>query len=109
LQLRTDSQRQAAEAELRNIQNAKVELEDKLAKLESKASQLTQSLKLDGRTHRQIETEALRSLEEALSRPTLAKSLPAIALDQAWQWIGNSVSMVIDWKYARRNLPERDF
>jgi hypothetical protein len=109
LQLRTDSQRQAAEAELRNIQNAKVELEDKLAKLESKASQLTQSLKLDGRTHRPIETEALRSLEEALSRPTFAKSLPVIALDQAWQWIGNSVSMVIDWKYARRNHPERDF
>ena len=33
LQLRTNSQREAAEAELRNINNAKVEMEERLAEL----------------------------------------------------------------------------
>jgi hypothetical protein len=101
LQLRTNSQREAAEAELRNIHNAKVEIEERLAELESRASQLTQSLEAEGRTHRSIDIEALRSLEEALSRPALAKALPVIAQDQAWQWIDNSVGMIIDLKYAR--------
>jgi len=98
LQLRTNSQREAAEAELRNIHNAKVEIEERLAELESRASQLTQSLEVEGRTHRPIDSEALRPLEEALSRPALAKALPVIALDQAWQWIGNSVGMIMDLK-----------
>ncbi|KAH8663700.1 hypothetical protein BGZ60DRAFT_432828 [Tricladium varicosporioides] len=101
LQLRTNSQREAAEAELRNIHNTKVEIEERLAELESRASQLTQSLKAEGRTHRPIDIEALRSLEEALSRPALAKALPVITQDQVWQWIDNGVGMIIDLKYAR--------
>ncbi|KAH6692753.1 hypothetical protein BKA61DRAFT_451556, partial [Leptodontidium sp. MPI-SDFR-AT-0119] len=36
LQLRTNSQREAADAELRNIHNAKVEIEERLAELESR-------------------------------------------------------------------------
>jgi len=83
LQLRTNSQREAAEAELRNIHNAKVEIEERLAELESRASQLTQSLETEGRTHRPIDIKVLQSLEEVLRRPALAKALPAIALDQA--------------------------
>jgi hypothetical protein len=100
LQLRTNSQKEAAEAELQNIHNAKVEIEERLAELESRASQLTRSLEAEGRTHRPIDIEALRPLEEALSSPTLGKALPIIALDQAWQWIGNSVGMIMDLKYA---------
>jgi hypothetical protein len=96
LQLRTNSQRQAAEAELRNIHNAKVEVEKRLAELESRASQLTQSLEVEGRTHRPIDAEVLRSLEEALSRPAPAKALPITAQDQVWQWIENSVGMIIN-------------
>jgi hypothetical protein len=38
LQLRTSSQREAAEAELWNIHNAKVEIEERLAELESRAA-----------------------------------------------------------------------
>jgi hypothetical protein len=38
LQLRTSSQREAAEAELWNIHNAKVEIEETLAELESRAA-----------------------------------------------------------------------
>ncbi|KAH6675970.1 hypothetical protein B0J14DRAFT_561664 [Halenospora varia] len=72
LQSRTDSQREAAEAELRDIHSAKVEIEERLAELESRASQLTQSLEAEGRTHRPIDIEALPSLEEALNRPALA-------------------------------------
>ncbi|PVH67591.1 hypothetical protein DL98DRAFT_543032 [Cadophora sp. DSE1049] len=75
LKLRTNSQREAAEAELRNIHNAKVEIEERLAELELRASQLTQSLEMEGRTHRPIDVEALQPLEEALSRPALAKAL----------------------------------
>ncbi|KFY03580.1 hypothetical protein V490_00130 [Pseudogymnoascus sp. VKM F-3557] len=81
-QLRTNSQREASEAELRNIHNARVEIEDRLAELESRASQLTQSFEAEGRTHRPIDTEALRSLEEAVSRPALAEALPITTQDQ---------------------------
>jgi hypothetical protein len=105
LQLRTNSQREAAEAELRNIHDAKVEIEEKLAELESRASQLTQSLKAEGRTHRPISVEALRSLEEALSKPALAKALPVTAQDQVWKWIENSLGMIINLKHA--STPER--
>jgi hypothetical protein len=100
LQLRTNSQREAAEAELRNIHDAKVEIEERLAELKSRASQLTQSLKAEGRTHRPIGVEALRSLEEALSRLALAKALPVTAQDQVWQWIENSLGMIINLKHA---------
>ena len=100
LQLRTNSQREAAEAELRNIHNAKVEIEDRLAELESRASQLTQSFEAEGRTHRPIDAEALRSLEDALSRPALAKALPITAQDQVWQWIENSVGMITNPKHV---------
>jgi hypothetical protein len=82
LQLRTNSQREAAEAELQNIHNVKVETEDRLAKLELRASQLTQYLEVEGRTHQPIDVETLRPLEEAFSRPALANSLPVIAQDQ---------------------------
>jgi hypothetical protein len=100
LQLRINSQREAVEAELRNIHNAKVEMEERLAELESRASQLTQSLEAEGRTHRPIDTEALRSLEEALRRPAVAKPLPITAQDQVRQWIENSVGMIINRKHA---------
>lgn len=50
-----------------------------MAGLESRANQLTQSLESDGRTHGPIDVEALRPLEEALSRPALAKAIPVIA------------------------------
>jgi hypothetical protein len=100
LQLRTNSQREAAEAELRNIHDAKVEIEERLAELESRASQLTQSLEAEGRTHQPICVEALRSLEEALSRPALAKAQPVTAQDQVWQWIENSLGMIINLKQA---------
>lgn len=100
LQLRTNSQREAADAEFRNIHNAKVEIEERMAELESRASQLTQSLEAEGRTHRPIDAEALESLEEALSRPTLAKALPITAQDQVWQWIENSVGMIVNLKHS---------
>ena len=100
LQLRINSQREAVEAELRNIHNAKVEMEERLAELESRASQLTQFLEAEGRTHRPIDTEALRSLEEALRRPAVAKPLPITAQDQVRQWIENSVGMKINRKHA---------
>jgi hypothetical protein len=105
LQLRTNSQREAAEAELRNIHDAKVEIEERLAELESRASQLTQSLEAEGRTHRPISVEALRSLEEALSRPALAKALPVTAQDQVWKWVENILGMIINLKHA--SAPER--
>lgn len=76
LQLRTKSQREAAEAELQDIHNVKVELEERLVKLESRASQLTQALEAEGRTHQPIDVEALQSLEKALGRPALAKAFP---------------------------------
>ena len=104
LQLRTNSQREAVEAELRNIHNVKVEIEERLAELESRASQLTKTLEAEGRTHRPIDADALRSLEEALSRPALPKALPKAlpitAQDQVWQWIENSVGMIINLKHA---------
>jgi hypothetical protein len=100
LQLRTSSQREAAEAELRNIHNAKVEIEEGLVELESRASHLLQSLKAEGRTHRPIDIEALRSLEEAISTPAPASARPVTVLDQAWQWISNRVGVIIDLKYA---------
>ncbi|KAF4631565.1 hypothetical protein G7Y89_g6566 [Cudoniella acicularis] len=100
LQVRTNSQKDAAEAELRDIHKAKVEIEERLAALESRASQLTRSLEVEGRSHRPIDVEALQSLEEALSRPALAKALPLIAQDQTWQWIDNSVGMIINPKDA---------
>ncbi|KAF8853500.1 hypothetical protein BDZ45DRAFT_76595 [Acephala macrosclerotiorum] len=100
LQLAASSQREAAEAELRNIHNEKVETEEKLAELKLRASQLTQSLRTKNTTHRPIDIEALRSLEEAVSRPAPARALPVTALDQAWHWIRNSVGMIMDLKYA---------
>jgi len=74
LQSRTNSHREAAEAELQNIHHAKVEIKERLAELESRAGQLTQSLKAEGKTHRPIDVEALQSLEEALSRSALVSS-----------------------------------
>jgi hypothetical protein len=100
LQLRTNSQKEAAEAELQTIHDAKVEIEERLAELESRASQLTQSLEAEGRTHRPIGVEALRSLEEALGRPALAKALPVTAQDQVWQWIEDSLGMIVNLKHA---------
>ena len=100
LHLRTNSQREAAEAELQNIHNAKVDIENRLAELESRSTQLTQSLETEGRTHNPIDAEALRSLEEALSRPALAKALPVTAQDQVWNWIENSVDLITDLKHA---------
>lgn len=89
LQSRTNSQREAAEAELRDIHKAKIELEEKQAELDSRAKQLTQSLEAVGRTHRPIDVEALQSLEDAISWPALAKAPLTIAQDQIWQQIEN--------------------
>jgi predicted nuclease with TOPRIM domain len=88
LKLRTNSQREAAETQLRNIHNTKAEMEGMLAALESRASQLTHFLEVESQTHRAIDSEALRSLDEAINRPAPAFALPAIALNQAWSWIG---------------------
>ncbi|KAH8674394.1 hypothetical protein BGZ60DRAFT_403819, partial [Tricladium varicosporioides] len=100
LQSRTKSQRGAAEAELRNICNAKVEVKERLAELELRASQLTQAIEVEGRTHRPIDIEALRCLEEALRRPALVKALPVTTQDQVWQWVKKSMGMVINLKHA---------
>ena len=108
LQLRTNSQRDAAEAELQNIHNAKVEIEENLAELESRARQLTHSLEAEGRTHRPIDIELLRPLEEALGNPTLARAPLVTALDQAWRWVGNRLGMMVDLKNAGWSHPERD-
>jgi len=108
LQLRTNSQREAAEAELQNIHNAKVEIEENLAELESRARQLTHSLEAEGRTHRPIDIELLRPLEEALGNPTLARAPLVTALDQAWRWVGNRLGMMVDLKNAGWSHPERD-
>lgn len=79
LELRINSQREPAEAELRNIHNAKlVETVEMLAELELRVSQLTQSLEAEGRTHQPTDVEALRPLEEELNRPALTKALSAI-------------------------------
>ena len=98
---------QAAGADLRNIHNAKIETERRLAELESKASQLTLSLEVEGRTHQPIDIEALPSLEEALSSPNLARIPLIISLDQAWRWVGNSVGMLIvknvGWSHPQRD------
>ena len=88
LQSRTESQREAAETQLRNIHNTKAEIEEMLAELDSRASQLTHFLEVESKAHRAIDIEALQSLDQALSRPALARALPAIALNQAWRWIG---------------------
>ncbi|KFY19054.1 hypothetical protein V493_08173 [Pseudogymnoascus sp. VKM F-4281 (FW-2241)] len=95
---------EAAEAELQDIHNAKIEIETRLAELESRASQLTQSFEAEGRTHRPIDDEALRSLEEALSRPALAKALPITAQDQVWQGIENSVDIITSLEHAGKRL-----
>jgi hypothetical protein len=87
LQLRADSQREVAETELRNIHSSKTVIEEELAKLDSRASQLTHFLEVKGRAHRAIDIEALQSLDQALGRPTPAKAPPATALNQAWSWI----------------------
>ena len=108
LKLRTNFQREAAEAELHNIHNAKVEMEEKLAELESRASQLMQSLEAEGRTHRPIDIEVLHPLEEALGHPTLARAPLATALDHAWRWVGNRLGMIVDLRNAGRSHPERD-
>jgi hypothetical protein len=88
LQLRTNSQREAAETQLRNIHNTKAEIEGMLAELESRASQLTHFLEVESTAHRAIDSEALRLLDEAISRPAPVIALPAITLNQAWRWIG---------------------
>jgi hypothetical protein len=98
LQLRTNSQREATEAELRNIHNAKAEIEERLAKLESRASPLTQSLEAEGKTQRPVDAEALRSLDEALSKPALPKALPIAVQNEVWQWVENSVGIMINLK-----------
>lgn len=100
LQLRTNSHREAREAELRNMHNTEVELEERLVELQSKASQLSQSLERAGRIHGSIDSEALRSLEEALSRPALAKAQPITARNQVWQCSENSGGMMINLKHA---------
>jgi hypothetical protein len=100
LELRTNSQREAAEAELGNIQNAKAETEERLAELELRESQLTRSLEVEGSTHQSIDAEALRPLEEALGRPALTKTLFVNTQDQVWQWIENSVGMITILKHA---------
>ncbi|PMD31128.1 hypothetical protein L207DRAFT_592059 [Hyaloscypha variabilis F] len=108
LQLRTNSQREAAEAELQNIHNAKVEIEENLVELESRAMQLTHSLEAEGRSHRPIDIELLRPLEEALGNPTLARAPLVTALDQAWRWVGNRLGMMVDLKNAGWSHSERD-
>jgi hypothetical protein len=105
LQVRTNSQRDAAEAELRDIHKAKFEIEERLVELESRASQLTQSLEAEGRSHRVIDIDTLRSLEEALCRPALANAPPVIAQDQVLQWIDNSMGMMVALKSA--GAPQR--
>jgi hypothetical protein len=105
LQLRTNSQREAAEAELPNIHNAKDETEKRLAELESRASQLTQSLEAEGKAPRPIDVEALQPLEEALSRPALPKALPVTIMDRVWQWIENGLGMIINLE--RVGAPKR--
>ncbi|KFY31263.1 hypothetical protein V493_01255 [Pseudogymnoascus sp. VKM F-4281 (FW-2241)] len=66
----------------------------------ARASHLTQSFEAEGRTHRSIDAEALRSLEEAVSRPALAEALPITAQDQVWHWIENSMGMITNVKHA---------
>lgn len=75
-------QRKAAKAELRNLYNAKAKIEERLTKLESRVSQLTHFPKGKSKTHRLIDIEALRSLEEALNIQALVKPLRFIAKDQ---------------------------
>ncbi|KFY23471.1 hypothetical protein V491_02522 [Pseudogymnoascus sp. VKM F-3775] len=104
LNLRTNLQREAAEAELQDIHNAKIEIETRLAELESRASQLTQTFEAEGRTHLPIDDEALRSLEEALGRPALAKALPITAQNQVWQGIENSVDIITSLEHAGKRL-----
>ncbi|KFX99920.1 hypothetical protein V490_01571 [Pseudogymnoascus sp. VKM F-3557] len=100
LHSRTNLQRRAAEAELQNIHIAKVDIENRLAELESRSSQLTQFFEAEGKTHRPISAEALHSLEEALSRPALVKALPITAQDRVWQWIEDSEDMIASLKHA---------
>ncbi|OBT74273.1 hypothetical protein VF21_07416 [Pseudogymnoascus sp. 05NY08] len=100
LQLRTSSQREAAEAELKDIHNEKDAIKNRLAELESRSSQLTQSFEAEGRTHRPIDAEALQPLEVALNRPALAKGLPITTQDRVSQWIKKSVDMITNLKHA---------
>ncbi|KAH6704221.1 hypothetical protein BKA61DRAFT_581455 [Leptodontidium sp. MPI-SDFR-AT-0119] len=53
---------------------------------------------MEGRTHKLVDVEAMRPLEEALSRPALAKALHSSTQDQIWQWIENSVGAIINLK-----------
>jgi hypothetical protein len=71
-------------------------MEESLAKLKSRTSQLTRSLEAEGKTHLPIDVEALRSLESALRRP----ALPVTAKDQVWQWVENTMAMIINLKHA---------
>lgn len=83
LELRTNSQREAAVAELRNIQNVKAETVKRLAELELREKQLTQSLEAARRTHQPIDAEALLPLEEVLNnRPALTEAPSVIGHDQ---------------------------
>ena len=50
LRSRTNTQRGAAEVELWELHSEKVELEERLAQVESKVNQLTQSLEAEGKT-----------------------------------------------------------
>ena len=82
LYLRTKSLREVTEAELWNIYNTKVEIEEKLAELEPRVSQLTRSLEVEGRTYWLIDIEVLCPLEDILGCLTLARALLATTLDQ---------------------------
>ena len=84
--------------ELRNIHNAKVEMEERLAELESSASRLAQILEAEGRAYRPIDAEAL-------SMPAPPKALPVIIKDRVWEWIENCVGMIINLK--RVGAPKR--
>lgn len=57
-------------------------LEDRLAKLEARASPVTQLLGPEGKTHQPVHIEALSPLEEAFNILALFKALLAMAEDQ---------------------------
>lgn len=67
LQSTTNSQREAAEAELLNVHNEKVAIEKRLVELKARAHQLTQSLDGKGRNSQPIDEDAMQSLEEAFT------------------------------------------
>ncbi|KAG9231369.1 hypothetical protein BJ875DRAFT_122408 [Amylocarpus encephaloides] len=96
LRSRTNTQRGAAEVELWELHKEKVELEERLAQVESKVNQLTQSLEVEGKTRQIFDIEELRPLEMALNSPALAKALTVYAQDQPWHSIHSEPGMVVD-------------